>query len=164
MFLFKKLPYEINEMIYDYVCIEKIVVKYKSNTIKFLQNHSRLKQHYLTIFKQLMNPDNNIMDMASEYGYIDVVTWLHNRNEGCTTDAMDYSSRNGKLEIVKFLHYNRNEGCTTKAMNWASAYGKLYIVKFLHKNRDEGCTATAMDHASKNGRRTIVTFLQDNFN
>ena len=29
---------------------------------------------------------------------------------------MDYASRNGHLDVVKFLHENRTEGCTKWAM------------------------------------------------
>lgn len=38
---------------------------------------------------------------------------------------MDVSSMNGHLEVVKWLHANRTEGCTTNAMDWAAKEGRL---------------------------------------
>jgi len=48
---------------------------------------------------------------------------------------MDYASRNGHLEVVKWLHFNRSERCTIYAMDWASENGHLGVVKWLHENR-----------------------------
>jgi len=53
----------------------------------------------------------NAMDIAVEYGHLEVVKWLHeNCAEGCTTDAMDFAAKSGHLEVVKWLHENRTEG------------------------------------------------------
>jgi hypothetical protein len=88
----------------------------------------------------------NAMNFASQNGHLDVVIWLHeNRTEGCTKHAMNWASINGHLDVVQFLHFNRNEGCTTLAMDWASDNGHLHIVKFLHFNRKEGCTKFAIN-------------------
>jgi ankyrin repeat protein len=48
---------------------------------------------------------------------------------------MDWAARAGHLEVVKFLSENRNEGCTTDAINWAARAGHLEVVKFLSENR-----------------------------
>ena len=82
---------------------------------------------------------------------LSLIKWLHKYNVKCTTKAMDYASRFGHLEIVKFLHENRQEGYTENAMDFASENGHLEIVKFLHENRQEGCTKNAINYASVNG-------------
>ena len=64
---------------------------------------------------------------------------------------MNWATRNGHLEIVKFLHENRKERCTVDAMNGAAENGHLETVKVLHENRKEGCTADAMDWAAQDG-------------
>jgi hypothetical protein len=38
--------------------------------------------------------------------------------------------RNGRLEIVKYLH-SINKKCTKSAMNWASHYDHIEVVKYL---------------------------------
>lgn len=44
------------------------------------------------------------MDWASQYGYLNIIKWLHeNRTEGCTKNAMNYAAMNGHFDIVKWL-------------------------------------------------------------
>jgi Ankyrin repeats (many copies) len=57
------------------------------------------------------------------------------------------------------LHENRQEGCSTVAMDWGAAYGYFEIVKFLHQNRREGCTHVALNLAAQNGHLEVVKFL-----
>ncbi|KAL3662178.1 hypothetical protein V7S43_012978 [Phytophthora oleae] len=85
---------------------------------------------------------------------------LHaNREEGCTSDAMDWAAGIGCLSVVKWLHVHTTEGCTTKAMNWAAGNGFLNVVKWLHVHRTEGCTSAAMDSAARNGHLTVIEWL-----
>ena len=44
---------------------------------------------------------------------------------------MDNISKNGNLEIVKYLH-SMGKNCTTKAIDNASFNGHLEVVKYLH--------------------------------
>ena len=106
----------------------------------------------------------NAMNWASQYGYLNIVQWLHtHRSEGCTNWAMNWASRYGHLDVVKFLHFNRTEGCTSLAINYASKNGHTKIVNFLHFNRNEGCTKYAIDLASKNSHHEIVNFLKQHY-
>jgi hypothetical protein len=44
------------------------------------------------------------MDYAAYSRHLEVVKWLHaNRDEGCTTDAMDDAAANGHTEVVEWL-------------------------------------------------------------
>jgi hypothetical protein len=63
--------------------------------------------------------------------------------------------------VVKWLHENRNEGCTTRAMNWASRYGHFEVVKWLHFNRKEGCTEYAINSAAQQNHFQIVKWLYE---
>ena len=110
-----------------------------------------------------------IWSIAINNKHMDVIKFLHiediysdHVNEkytlGCTTDAMDDASRNGNLDIVKYLDENRNEGCTTDAMDNAAKNGHFDIVRYLHENM-KGCTTDAMDNAAKNGHFDIVKYL-----
>ena len=79
-------------------------------------------------------------EWAVRQGRLDVVKWLHeNRNEGCTTDAMDHAASNGYLDVVKSLHENRKEGCTEWAMNWAAENGHFGVVHWLRENNCRNC-------------------------
>ncbi|EGG18626.1 hypothetical protein DFA_04121 [Cavenderia fasciculata] len=106
--------------------------------------------------------NRDVLNMASEYGHLDIVKFLHeNRTEGCTTKAMDEAACNGHIEIVKFLHFNRTEGCTTDAMDFATMNGQtVEMIKWLHFNRTEGCTSMAMCHAALGDDWDSVEFLQ----
>jgi ankyrin repeat protein len=47
------------------------------------------------------------MNLAAEKGHLEVIKWLHeNRDEGCTSDAMDWAAKNGHQEVVKYLREN----------------------------------------------------------
>jgi hypothetical protein len=76
------------------------------------------------------------MSSASRNGHLDVVKWLHeNRTEGCTTYAMDWASRNGHLNVVKWLHENRTEGFFARGdIKWLIMCHHLDVLKWLHKN------------------------------
>ena len=43
------------------------------------------------------------MDYASRYGHLEVVKYLHSIGAESTKYAMDYASENGHLEVVKYL-------------------------------------------------------------
>ncbi|EGG18677.1 hypothetical protein DFA_04173 [Cavenderia fasciculata] len=97
---------------------------------------------------------------AAKNGRLDIVEYLHlNRTEGCSTLAMDKAAMNGHFNVVQWLHWNRKEGGTTNALDFAST---LEIVEFLDKNRQEGATKTAMDNAALMGRLDIIKYLDKN--
>ncbi len=69
---------------------------------------------YLKSFKGGKNRESFTINVASSYGYLQVIKWLHKTAKGrdeeaqaCTTDAMDYASMNGHLQIVKWLYKNK---------------------------------------------------------
>jgi hypothetical protein len=62
---------------------------------------------------------NYSIDLASEYGHLEVVKYLHSINKDCT------ASENGHLEIGK--------DCTEFAIDQASKNG--HIVKYLHSKQ-----------------------------
>ena len=83
---------------------------------------------------------NQVWEMAAKNGRLQILKKLHYNGVKYTAAAMmDLAAENGHLEIVKFLHENRKEGCTTRVMDCAAENGYLKIVKFLHENRNEGC-------------------------
>ncbi|KAG9401652.1 hypothetical protein AC1031_009507 [Aphanomyces cochlioides] len=77
-------------------------------------------------------------------------------------DDMAFASAMGSLEIVKFLHENRQEGCTTEAMDAACTNGHVDIVKFLMEHREERCSSEALSQAIYGGHLNVVKFLLEN--
>lgn len=70
------------------------------------------------------------MDGAVANGHFDMVQWLHqNRQEGCTTDAMDSCT---DIDILSWLNAYQNKGCTAKAMKKALRKDRFDIAKWLH--------------------------------
>ena len=57
-------------------------------------------------------------DDAAEIGDLKGVKFLHSINAPFTDDAMDYASKNGHLEIIKFL--NSIDTFTDNAIDWTS--------------------------------------------
>ncbi|EGG22236.1 hypothetical protein DFA_04354 [Cavenderia fasciculata] len=105
--------------------------------------------------------DESAMNIASMYGSVDIVKYLHeNRTEGCTSYAMDDAAGGGHLNVVKFLHFHRTEGCSEFAMDGAAQNGHLEI--FLHQHRTEGCTIDTIEFVSQNGHIDVLKFLQEN--
>ncbi|CAN0095141.1 unnamed protein product [Scytosiphon promiscuus] len=103
------------------------------------------------------------LDGAAKEGHLQVVIWLHrNTSAGATKAAMDSAASNGHLAVVEWLHHNRHEGCTVSAMNWAAEEGHLSVVKWLHRNRQEGCTTAAFDRAAMNNHMDVVMWLTRN--
>ena len=93
---------------------------------------------------------------------MEIVKYLTAIGASCSTSAMDWSARNGYLDIVQWLHFNRSEGCSHNAMDDAALRGHLDIVKWLHFNRSEGCSYIAMKDAVRNGHIAIVKYLYEN--
>jgi hypothetical protein len=105
---------------------------------------------------------DRIVDYACCQGHFDIVKYLlENRNEGCTTWAMDWAALYNRLDILEYLH-NKKKYCTFRAMNFAATNGNLEIVTWLHVNRIEGCTKDAMNEAFFGGHIDVIKFLHEN--
>ncbi len=71
------------------------------------------------------------MDLASTYGHLDVVKFLHSIGVKYTSCAIVWASTGGHLEVVKFLH-SIGAKCITDTMDYTSCNGHIEVVKFLH--------------------------------
>ncbi|EGG22237.1 hypothetical protein DFA_04355 [Cavenderia fasciculata] len=129
-----------------------------------------------------------LMSIASRQGFIDIVKYLHERNES-SLGAMDCNN----FEIIKYLHDNVGAESSHKSINLtsttkdsldivkffhgqekhqgvfhsgvmdnAASAGLLDVVEFLHFNRSEGATTEAIDQAAWFGHLEIVKFLHFN--
>ncbi|CAM9405904.1 unnamed protein product [Ectocarpus sp. 6 AP-2014] len=102
------------------------------------------------------------MDRAARGGHLDVLKFLCQQGQKCTTEAIDGAAKEGHLEVVVWLHRNTSAGATKAAMDYAAANGYLPVVQWLHGNRREGCTVSAMNWAAENGHLSVAQFLHHN--
>jgi len=114
------------------------------------------------IIKNIIDEPRTLWNVASAYGQLNIIKWLHeNRIEG-SFESIDYAAEDGHLNVIKWLHENRNDGCSTDAMDYAALNGHLNVVIWLHENRDEGCTTKAVFFAKSNGYLDVVKWLNEN--
>ncbi|OQR98130.1 hypothetical protein THRCLA_06783 [Thraustotheca clavata] len=101
------------------------------------------------------------LKLAAICGHLGIVQRLINASKNVwTPEAMDLAAMNGYLDIVIWLHNLENgPGCTIKAMDGAATYGHLQVVEFLNENRSEGCTFTALKMGASNGYSKVVEYL-----
>ncbi|OQR81447.1 ankyrin [Thraustotheca clavata] len=104
---------------------------------------------HLKIVDRLINASINVwtcdaMNFAAMYGYIDVVKYLHNieNGPGCTKAAMDGAATFRHLEVVKFLNENRTEGCTKNAYDGAAHKGNAKVIEYLLNHREDVYTSS----------------------
>ncbi|EGG19740.1 hypothetical protein DFA_00318 [Cavenderia fasciculata] len=103
--------------------------------------------------KPALNTIVNAINIAADYGHLNVITYLHEMNNNSNIGKSNYyetstiASSKGHLHVLKFLHEN-GYPFYYEAMDKAAANGYIEIVKFLHENRSEGCSKQAMDKAN----------------
>ena len=89
------------------------------------------KKLNINILKNTKSVNLPSIDNASREGHLEVVKYLHSIGKECTTNAMDYASSRGHIEVVQYLHSIGKE-CTTRAIDFAGRNGHLEVVKYLH--------------------------------
>lgn len=139
---------------------EKEIIKYLTWTDACKYNSILLLKLLKKHKKQGYSP--NDMDWASRRGYLEVVKWLHKNNKECTHWAIDGAASGGHLEMVKWLHENRREGCTHEAMDWAAKKGHLRMLKWLEINTKEGFTFNALTSSTLKGHIKVLKWLCKN--
>lgn len=83
---------------------------------------------------KIHNIKENKVDWASRNGHLEVVKYLCSKGEECSEFAVDWASREGHLELVKYLC---SQGIvdvvyTENSVTWASVGGYLEIIKYLN--------------------------------
>lgn len=111
---------------------------------------------------------NKALDWAAEFGYLDVVIWLHHNVtffETCTKDAMTMALINGYYEIFFFLHNHRFEGChpwtIDEMIRTDIDMNMIKIVAIIRK--EIKITARTVIEAIKVDNLEIVMWLYENF-
>src|SRR4029078_7852564 len=63
-------------------------------------------------------PKGSVMDLATYYGKIEIVKYIHENNlVKCTENAMDMAAENGHFEVIKYLHENKIGECPIYTMD-----------------------------------------------
>ena len=108
--------------------------------------------------------DNNYaIEWTSRNGHLEVVKYLHENGADITENkyAIDWASHNGHLEVVKYLHAN---GAVISVIKWACINGHLDVVKYLHIHGADIAAGNnhAIRWASRNGHLETVKYLHEN--
>ncbi|TMW58618.1 hypothetical protein Poli38472_010177 [Pythium oligandrum] len=102
------------------------------------------------------------MDFMALHGNVTLMRWLvpHYKDQVVlSTLAIDGATRNGHLDMVKYLHEERNDGCTIDAVDIAANNGHLDVVKFLFEHRQEKGSMEALNDAAANARGEVLRYL-----
>ncbi|EGG24295.1 hypothetical protein DFA_06445 [Cavenderia fasciculata] len=76
---------------------------------------------------------------------LELITFLHNTGNTCTSLAMDIAACYGNINIIQFLYLNRSEGCSVYAVNDAATAGHIETIKYLFEIGYKECSKSAMD-------------------
>ncbi|OWZ10576.1 hypothetical protein PHMEG_00016555 [Phytophthora megakarya] len=108
------------------------------------------------------------MDHAAGNKHLDVMQYLHSRNESCSALAYPLTAREGRLQELIWLTCNFPGLYHNATFTDAAARGHLRIVTWLHGNSEQHLgyrvktTTAAMDWAAAGGHLEIVTWLHEN--
>jgi hypothetical protein len=116
-------------------------------------------EYVKSICKNKLLITNKVMNIATEYGQLDIIKYFHNQNCPLSYSIMYYGSNTGNLNIIKYAHEN--------GVNWsrdgdetyiASSYGFLDILQYVHQN---GCIihSCAIKIASQNGHLDCLQYI-----
>jgi len=98
-------------------------------------------------------------------GSVDIIKYLfEDLKKSCTTDAIDWASKNGHLDVITYLFEVQHKDCTTNAIIFASENGHLDVVTYLFEIHHKDCTYKAVDNASKNCHNDVVLYLTEEQN
>ena len=97
------------------------------------------------------------MDLAAEYGHVDILQYLYCMGNDCTKRAMDFAAQNGHLDVLKYLH-SIGKQCSANAMDLAAGNGLITSIMYLH-SLGAGCSSQAMDWAAEFGHDKVLEFL-----
>ena len=124
--------------------------------VKWLcQSYARLTEHKQNLF---CGSERSQAKLARTK-FLSESSVCENRQEGCTTDAIDWTSFRGDLEIVKYLH-QRGKQCTHQAMDFAASQGHLHVLKYLH-SIGKTCSSEAMKKATRYQNTRIINYLKE---
>ena len=136
-FMFAKFKEEIIDFLKS-DDIEDVDDEEYYKALSFISKYNRLDLCEIVYLEtEAFNEINLSVDLATEFGNLEVVEYLTRMGAFCSTRAMDWAAMKGHLDVVKWLHFNRAEGCTEDAINWAAMNGHLDVIKWLHLNRSE---------------------------
>jgi hypothetical protein len=103
-------------------------------------------------------PDSFVEDQIA------MLVWLRtNRTEGCTSRAVDEASCNGNLAVLQWLRANTMARPSSQLpMEAVIRDGRLDVVKWLHLNYPESSVDVDLSGAAVNGHLEVVKWISSN--
>jgi hypothetical protein len=141
-----------NNNFYSSSCITNTCIKYGYlDLLKWLHDRN-LTEYTYSIDLAAKNKNYEMLE------WLNKIDTKNNYVMMCSTSAMDDAAIDGDLKLVEWLYNNRNEGCTESAINYASKYGHFEIVKFL-VDRNFNYSINALEFACEEGHLNILNYL-----
>jgi ankyrin repeat protein len=146
--------FDLFEMIWEYMYYEEEIERViEKGYLKIIKEKEKLK---------LENEEENTNEIkvASEYGHLEVIKYLHSLGYKGDERAINMASKNGHLDVIKYLHSLGYKG-NYDAIVWASMNGHLEVVKYLHYigYKDYKISRLPIYLASSNGHLKIIKYL-----
>lgn len=136
------------------------------------------QEYCINEYKEQKIECDNLMIIAVQKGFLDIVIWLYNTNktnydaiasindkfcelnkEGVENHFIEYAAMSGHLEIVKWLYDHKINDDNTFTMHFAARNGHLHIVKWLYENKKEKFSYDTRYWAMRNKQYDIVQYL-----
>jgi ankyrin repeat protein len=155
------LPPEIFTIVHPYLSLHDIssLVLTNHEVNRWVDMNGVICEYYLT--RQFKHDE--LAQVSCQYGYINLLMYLHRIKTTITEYAMPWASHDGHLDIVEFLYSVGADPTVDNnlAIRWASDEGHLDIVKYLCS---VGADPTVQNNcpikeASGAGRLDVVKYL-----
>ena len=101
------------------LCFKEQTLKVLNGTIRDIKYiHLIIYYDRLDLLKRVYQYflDENLVEMASKFGKLNITKFLIQNNVKVTIDAIDNAATNGYLDIVEWLHHNTAAPCSSRAL------------------------------------------------
>lgn len=140
-------------------------------------------EYYFNEYKEQKMECDNLMIIAIQKGFLDIVIWLYNINktnydaiisvddqnvvskfremykEGVENHFIEYAAMSGHLEIIQWFYKQHLNNDSNLAMHFAARNGHLHIVKWLHEECNEKPSYETKYWATRNKQFEIIQYL-----
>ena len=127
---------KFKEEIIDFLKGEEEISGICYKNVSFISKYNRIDLCEIVYSEtEAFNGIDWSLDLAAEFGNLEVVKYLTRMGASCSKRAMDGAATNVHLDIIQWLHLNRSERCSSRAMDRAAKRGHIETVKYLIENK-----------------------------
>jgi hypothetical protein len=127
----------------------------------FIQCGINGNQQILEFLVNYVNPIIPVQtfDSAVKYKHHNMIYYLHETNQKCTSKSFEYACENGDLFLARWLYINRSEKGTQRSWELAAKNGHINILYFLYTETKIWLNDLPLSKACEFGKLTCAQFL-----